>query len=39
MHDEDWDRLMFALQGLGLVRLVVDKRRGFIGGYLPPTKD
>jgi hypothetical protein len=37
--DEDWDRLTFALAGLGLVRIVVDRERGFIGGFLPPIKD
>ncbi len=39
MTSEDWDRLMSALAGLGLIRIVIDKKQGFIGGYLPPTKD
>jgi hypothetical protein len=30
---------MSALQDLGLVRIKIDKKNGFIGGYLPPTKD
>jgi hypothetical protein len=39
MQDEDWEKLMSALRGLGLVRIHLNKREGFIGGYLPPTKD
>lgn len=39
MLHEDWERLMSALLGLGLVRIQVDKKQGFIGGYVPPTKD
>ena len=39
MTTEDWDKLKFALQGLGLVRILIDKKTGFVGGYLPPTKD
>jgi hypothetical protein len=37
--EEDWERLTFALQGLGLVKIHLDKQKGFIGGYLPPVKD
>jgi hypothetical protein len=39
MHDEDWEKLTSALVGLGLVRIHLNKRDGFIGGYLPPVKD
>ena len=39
MLNEDWLRLMSALQDLGLVRIKIDKKNGFIGGYLPPSRD